>query len=791
MENKRSREKIKKNVILILGMHRSGTSALTGLLHQVGAVLGPDLLEASYDNTNGFFENKKITSFNNSILKKLDLTWDTPCYFISEVWKDKIDIINAREKLLSIINDEFGSNETIFIKDPRISILLPIWKELLNGIHNLESITIYRNPKAVFESLEKRNKLKPVKSAKLWLAHNFSILKHSSKRNIFVAYEDLVSDPRKVLKNIALYFPNVMQIENADITFIKSRKISSKVFKPRSKKGSEIFNKVEKLYSVFSRASNSKNLKAVKINSIVEEIQNSCNDFIAYSSLSSNHFSKFVSKTTDKTFYDECFDNKLGFNFLTLKINSNTTYEYLRFYPSNQFSVIRNLSIKDQKGIEIPLAGLSQNILIEHGKSFVCNENSFFALHNIKDKNITELTITLEYQHQGKETLSEINDIELERKKWIENKINEATEEARKLNIDLQSEKELTSNLHNSIQSLKDALHANKEIHNTSLNIILSLEEEISKNQEEKNQHADQIENLNNKIRQLEKTKVQMNNESVELINNIEELQLTTNKLKSELNSNDSGIKTMENLIAKLDSDNKNLEDKVIELKAQINNDKINQGKLKTEIDSIKDLLHETEIEKAKKVVTLEFLTKQLDEFKFQIKKTEDKLEIYRSERDQLKLELNKINEEKISQQYQIEKLQYQLELSMQKVGDLKYSLETEEEFYSKLITESNMIIAENEESQQKLLMAEHQNSELIKEQKFFGLKMNELSEGKIKIKSEYDKIQNEYNKLKSEYANTQIEYDRLKSEYKQTKEEKNQLTNHHLSTPNLKPPKA
>ena len=55
---------MKQTCILILGMHRSGTSALTGVLSLLDVYLGSELMPASEDNKKGYFENKNLYRIN-------------------------------------------------------------------------------------------------------------------------------------------------------------------------------------------------------------------------------------------------------------------------------------------------------------------------------------------------------------------------------------------------------------------------------------------------------------------------------------------------------------------------------------------------------------------------------------------------------------------------------------------------------------------------------------------------------------------------------------------------------
>ena len=66
-----------KRVIVVLGMHRSGTSAITRGLQELGADLGPDLMPAAEgDNDKGFWEDMGAYRINERILSKLGSSWD-------------------------------------------------------------------------------------------------------------------------------------------------------------------------------------------------------------------------------------------------------------------------------------------------------------------------------------------------------------------------------------------------------------------------------------------------------------------------------------------------------------------------------------------------------------------------------------------------------------------------------------------------------------------------------------------------------------------------------------------
>ena len=63
-------------LVVVLGMHRSGTSVITKALECVGVELGNNLMEAAIgDNDLGFFEDLEIVNFNDELLAECNKKW--------------------------------------------------------------------------------------------------------------------------------------------------------------------------------------------------------------------------------------------------------------------------------------------------------------------------------------------------------------------------------------------------------------------------------------------------------------------------------------------------------------------------------------------------------------------------------------------------------------------------------------------------------------------------------------------------------------------------------------------
>jgi len=82
MSNKADMAKHIGNIVIVLGMHRSGTSAFTGALKIAGFDLGRDIMQANEYNVKGYFENNKIVELNDKILDYFNASWDSVFFYL-------------------------------------------------------------------------------------------------------------------------------------------------------------------------------------------------------------------------------------------------------------------------------------------------------------------------------------------------------------------------------------------------------------------------------------------------------------------------------------------------------------------------------------------------------------------------------------------------------------------------------------------------------------------------------------------------------------------------------------
>ncbi len=189
-----------KTVYFILGMHRSGTSALGGVLNILGLNAGSLLMPANDTNPKGYFENRHIYWHNEKILNEYQSSWDDYCFNIDVI--SEVDKAKYVQKAQQLIEQEYKYSQQFFIKDPRICMLFPIWKEACENLNiNIKIIIPLRNPLEVAESLRSRNDFSHEKSLILWLHHFYQAEYYSREYSrVFLYFDELIEKTDKYLK---------------------------------------------------------------------------------------------------------------------------------------------------------------------------------------------------------------------------------------------------------------------------------------------------------------------------------------------------------------------------------------------------------------------------------------------------------------------------------------------------------------------------------------------------------------------------------------------------------------
>ncbi|MDE0191918.1 MAG: hypothetical protein OXQ90_11225 [Gammaproteobacteria bacterium] len=186
--------------IIVLGMHRSGTSAVARLLNLMGAYFGGENIStgASAENEKGFWERLDVRALNDSMLHNANCDWDR----IAELDLNAIpeDFRNAYHRSARDIVLNLDAHRPWFIKEPRLCILLPVWRpalELPFCVH------VFRHPVEVAHSLKARNGIPIRAGLALWEAYNANAIESSADLpRFFLSYSELLSSPQPVVNQL-------------------------------------------------------------------------------------------------------------------------------------------------------------------------------------------------------------------------------------------------------------------------------------------------------------------------------------------------------------------------------------------------------------------------------------------------------------------------------------------------------------------------------------------------------------------------------------------------------------
>src|SRR3977135_1600890 len=115
-----------RKAVVVLGMHRSGTSALCGALDLLGADFGKHLMPATDANEKGHWEHEEIVRAHDGLLSSLGSCWDDDELLQSD-WVEREVTREIRSDLIRILERDFAHSSLFGVKDPRMCRLMPLW----------------------------------------------------------------------------------------------------------------------------------------------------------------------------------------------------------------------------------------------------------------------------------------------------------------------------------------------------------------------------------------------------------------------------------------------------------------------------------------------------------------------------------------------------------------------------------------------------------------------------------------------------------------------------------------
>jgi hypothetical protein len=187
-----------QDCVVVLGMHRSGTSALAGVLSLLGCATPASLIPGDENNEKGYFESNAIGRLSDAILEKQGSAWDdwTPLE-LDKLPQDQYLAFSNRSH--QAIRDDYDDAPLFVLKEPRMCRMVPFWMNALRksgcAVHIVHT---HRNPQEVAASLAKRDGFTQAFSLLLWLRHVLDAESATrGQKRAFTSYQRLMQGWRQ------------------------------------------------------------------------------------------------------------------------------------------------------------------------------------------------------------------------------------------------------------------------------------------------------------------------------------------------------------------------------------------------------------------------------------------------------------------------------------------------------------------------------------------------------------------------------------------------------------------
>jgi hypothetical protein len=219
----------KRAAILVLGMHRSGTSCLAHLLNLLGAKLPERLVGPGYGNLLGHWEPARLMEINDEILGAIGRSWHDPRPIPSSWFRSKAAYA-FHERLSAAIASGYGNAHLFLIKDPRICRLATLYIEVLDSLA-IEPLVVLpvRHPVEIIRSLYERDHVDRCTIEFLWLRYVLEAEEASrSCVRVWTSFEDVLANWITAVQSIAhglgIVWPNGPEKVAGEVTtFLRPR----------------------------------------------------------------------------------------------------------------------------------------------------------------------------------------------------------------------------------------------------------------------------------------------------------------------------------------------------------------------------------------------------------------------------------------------------------------------------------------------------------------------------------------------------------------------------------------
>lgn len=210
---------MKKYAILVLGIARSGTSALSGTLSHLGIPFSQNLKEPDWQNPKGNYEHQELSQANQEILQAVNSCWSDHKPLVSD-WRNNADVRKQQLLIETLLRRDFNGLPVFGLKDPRLVPLFELYAEVIENMgFEIIVISTLRNESEVIESIRRSGYYRGEFSARLCAElyqHYLQLIQkiHNIHGGLQIHYDSLISTTEQTIQQIAKTLPADFHEEN-------------------------------------------------------------------------------------------------------------------------------------------------------------------------------------------------------------------------------------------------------------------------------------------------------------------------------------------------------------------------------------------------------------------------------------------------------------------------------------------------------------------------------------------------------------------------------------------------
>ncbi|HXC91354.1 MAG TPA: hypothetical protein VNV18_14420 [Stellaceae bacterium] len=203
----------RRPIVMVLGMHRSGTSLCSHVLSMLGVdmadnVAGPGNLAPTPDNPRGHWERWEIVELHDRILALFNRSYYGICHDfpLPVAWWADPRVAHIRREIVAFVEGRIGRAPFGF-KDPRTMRLMPMWRQIVDELRLEPKLVVcLRNPAQVARSLQARDGLHPEIGEHRWFVYMMDFFRFAGAQDVCVLeYERWFDDPRRNADKLASF----------------------------------------------------------------------------------------------------------------------------------------------------------------------------------------------------------------------------------------------------------------------------------------------------------------------------------------------------------------------------------------------------------------------------------------------------------------------------------------------------------------------------------------------------------------------------------------------------------